>query len=150
MQGAGDCWFSLLFWCKIMFLIWSFAHLEFKWWGRENVCVLWQFGLDLSSQPWFWFIPSGAQGCSGYYCGLTSGRSWFQIHRPAETFTDLYVCSLFYSSLLPPTVQRHVKLSGSELVIGVTRVLPLKQTSDPPPPSRSTAAEIGSCFLTST
>lgn len=133
MQGAGDCWFSLLFWCKIMFLIWSFAHLEFKWWGRENVCVLWQFGLDLSSQPWFWFIPSGAQGCSGYYCGLTSGRSWFQIHRPAETFTDLYVCSLFYSSLLPPTVQRHVKLSGSELVIGVTRVLPLKQTSDPPP-----------------
>lgn len=53
--------------------------------------------------------------------------------RKAETFTDLYVCSLFYSSLLPPTVQRHVKLSGSELVIGVTRVLPLKQTSDPPP-----------------
>lgn len=154
--------FSLLFWCKIMFLIWSFAHLEFKWWGRENVCVLWQFGLDLSSQPWFWFIPSGARWCSGYYCGLTSGRSWFQIHRPAETFIDLYVCSLFYSSLLPllfqgtlpPTVQRHVKLSGSELVIGVTRVLPLKQTSDQVsrehPPSRSTAAEIGSCFLTST
>lgn len=91
MQGAGDCWFSLLFWCKIMFLIWSFAHLEFKWWGRENVCVLWQFGLDLSSQPWFWFIPSGAQGCSGYYCGLTSGRP-----RPLQTCMSAHSSTVLF------------------------------------------------------